>query len=487
MARQRRGTFIVVSVLTLWSVACFCFFQFCYPYHFFYKEQNQLFLMTSDWLRTYFDDGCGWLANMGGEFLTQFYYYLYAGATILTLCLTALAVTTHLALKWAGVNRYVSLAIGLIVATVEAVFHLHYKFPLSGTLSLLGWMAVVCLFSRYGVRGTRCEVRGARYEVRGARLAARIIIGVLLLPLAVWLFGAPTLGKIAGPDWYAERQLSVDCEYYFGNWNKVERLVEQDNERTPEMLFYYYLVQAQRGKLPDQLLHFDHPELGTFYTIGPETPMFIIKSMNELYWTLGDMTYTERAAMLGNVFSPNNRNVRMIKRLAECSIVSGDSAATRKYLGVLEHTLAFRQWAKNAPQNQLYTEKMQFVNRKDTISLGDNAHNIMMQLLDSNPDNTVALDYILCSNLLLKDVQNFKRDYDRYCTDLGRTRLNTLYQEALCIWLAASHAPQEDWEKYIKRQDVMHRFAEYNEQRGHPKYKGTYWYYYDKAKKPNTQ
>ncbi|MBQ6767830.1 MAG: hypothetical protein IJP46_04055 [Prevotella sp.] len=468
---------IPTAAIAIWAIACFVFFQFYYPYHFFYKEQNQLFLMTSDWLRTYFDDGAGWLARMGGEFLTQFYYYLFAGATILTLVLTLLAVMALLLLNRLGLNRYVALIIALALATVEAIFHLHYQFQLSASLSLLGWVTVLDLL----------VPRISRTAPRTSHLIPRIILAVLLLPLSAWLFGIPKPGKLEGPQWYVERQLSVDCEYYFGSWDKVIQLVEQDADRTPEMLFYYYLVQAQRGQLPEKLLTFDKPELGTFYAIGPETPMMTIKNMNELYWALGDMTYTERAAMMANVFSHNNRNVRMIKRLAECSIVSQDSAATHKYLGILENTLVFRGWAKNAPTVVFYGEKTRFCNRKDTISLGDNAHNIMMQLLDSNPDNTVALDYILCSNLLLKDVHNFKRDYDRYCTDLGRKLNNTLYQEALCIWLAANQAPEELWRQYISREDVLQRFADYNEQRGNPRFKGTYWYYFDKAKKPQVQ
>jgi len=468
---------IPTAAIAIWAIACFGFFQFYYPYHFFYKEQNQLFLMTSDWLRTYFDDGAGWLARMGGEFLTQFYYYLFAGATILTLVLTLLAVMALLLMNRLGLNRYVALIIALSLATVEAIFHLHYQFQLSASLSLLGWVTVLALL----------VPRISRTAPRTSHLIPRIILAVLLLPLSAWLFGIPKPGKLEGPQWYVERQLSVDCEYYFGSWDKVIQLVEQDADRTPEMLFYYYLVQAQRGQLPEKLLTFDKPELGTFYTIGPETPMMTIKNMNELYWALGDMTYTERAAMMANVFSHNNRNVRMIKRLAECSIVSQDSAATHKYLGILENTLVFRGWAKNAPTVVSYWEKTRFCNRKDTISLGDNAHNIMMQLLDSNPDNTVALDYILCSNLLLKDVHNFKRDYDRYCTDLGRKLNNTLYQEALCIWLAANQAPEELWRQYISREDVLQRFADYNEQRGNPRFKGTYWYYFDKAKKPQVQ
>ena len=469
---------IPTAAIVLWAIACFCFFQFCYPYHFFYKEQNQLFLLTADWLRTYFDEA-GWLARMAGDFLTQFYYYLFAGATILTMVLTALSAVTYLWLKRLGVNRYAAVAVALVVATVEAVFHLHYKFPLSGTLSLLGWvLALACI--------TGCI---KRFRSIGRHsfpaLAVRILLPLLLLPLSYWLFGLPKMGTLKGPEWYVERQLAVDCEYYFGNWDKVVSLVEHDPDRTPEMKFFYYLVQAQRGLLPETLLNFDQPELGTFYKIGPDTPLLTIKNMNELYWALGDMTYTERAALMGCVFSPGNRNNRMIRRLAECSIVSGDSAAASKYLGILGKTFVFRQWAKNAPNDVSYGEKERFCNRKDTISLGDNAHNIMMQLLDSNPQNEVALDYILCSNLLLKDLKNFKRDYDRYCSD--RPRLRTLYQEALCVWLAASGAAEEEWQRYIKSADVVQRFAEYNRQRGDARFKGTYWYYYDKATKPKVE
>jgi len=278
----------------------------------------------------------------------------------------------------------------------------------------------------------------------------------------------------------------VDCEYYFGNHDKVIKMVEGENKWTDQMLFFYNLAQAQRGELSDHLLDFTQNYLGTFEKIGPDTPMLTIRNMNELYWALGDMTFTERAAMMTNVFSHNNRNVRMMRRLAECNIVSGDTLAAEKYLRILDKTLVYRRWADNVRLygKDIYQKKMQMVNRRDTITITDNAHFLMMQLLDANPDNIVALDYILCSDLLLKDMTNFKRDYDRYCIEIGKPRLKPLYQEALCIWLAGTDAPQEDWQNYIKMNDVMQRFIDYNNQRGNPRFKGTYWYYFDKIKAP---
>ena len=45
--------------------------------------------------------------------------------------------------------------------------------------------------------------------------------------------------------------------------------------------FFYNLVRAQRGELPDYLMRFTPNDLGTFYHIGPETPRLTINNMNE--------------------------------------------------------------------------------------------------------------------------------------------------------------------------------------------------------------
>lgn len=453
-------------VMVLWAIACWCFFQFCYPYHFFFQEQNQLFLWSWDYISSY--TRSGWLATLAGDFLTQFYYYLYIGATILTFCLTATGMLLYSALSHLKVNHIVSQLLALVLMTFLAVCHFSTSYRLSSTITVMGWTLLLWLVSL---------VKGRKKQVA--------VCCCLLLP--GWLlFGLPQVKKLQGPDFILEKDFAVDCEYYFGNHNKVIQLVESSDQWTDQMLFFYNLSQAQRDQLPDHLLKFTPNYLGTFEKIGPKTPMLTIRNMNELYWALGDMTFTERAAMMTNVFSHNNRNVRMMRRLAECNIVSGDSLAAEKYLRILDKTLVYRKWAENIRQHgqKIYQEKMQRANRRDTITISDNAHFLMMQLLDTNPDNTIALDYILCSNLLLKDITNFKRDYDRYCIETGRPRLKPLYQEALCIWLAGTDASQEEWEKYIQRSDVFERFQQYNQQRGSTLFKGSYWYYFDKIKAP---
>ena len=454
-------------LVSLWAVAFFLFFQFWYPYHFFFQEQNQIFLCSWDYISSYFEKAGG-LAGLIGDFLTQFYYYLYVGAIILMSCLFLIGTLLYKALRNFKASKTVALILALVMMTFVAVCHFSTSYRLSSTISILGWT-----FLLWGVS-----------LMRGWKLRLTLTT-VSLLP-AYLLFGLPQVKRIQMPDLILEKDFAVDCEYYFGNYDKVIQMVEGSDRWTHQMLFFCNLSRALRGELPDHLMKFTPNYLGTFEKIGPGTPMLTIRNMKELYWALGDMTFTERAAMMTNVFSANNRNVRMMRRLAECNIVSGDTLAAEKYLRILDKTLVYRRWAGNVRLygKDIYQRKMQMVNRRDTITISDNAHFLMMQLLDANPDNIVALDYILCSTLLLKDITNFKRDYDRYCIETGKPRLKPLYQEALCIWLAGSNASQEEWQKYIKMGDVMKRFVEYNDQRGNPRFKGTYWYYFDKIKAP---
>ena len=93
--------YYIYGVITLWAIVCFLFYQQYYSYHFFYKEQNQIFLLSCGYIATYFSKP-GWAACMAGDFLTQFYYYLYAGVVILTTSLLLMGDLLRRAFQRAG-------------------------------------------------------------------------------------------------------------------------------------------------------------------------------------------------------------------------------------------------------------------------------------------------------------------------------------------------------------------------------------------------
>ncbi len=174
---------------------------------------------------------------------------------------------------------------------------------------------------------------------------------------------------------------------------------------------------------------------------------------------------------------PNNRNAYAIKRLAECALVRNDKKAAEKFLGLLRQTIPYGDWARNAPNDRRYKLKAQYMNQQDSILTSDNSYEILTQLLKSNPKNEVALDYMLCSLLQKKDLENFKLNYDLYCTE--RPRIKKLYQEALCIWLINENATESEWHKYIKDEQIRSRLKNYMVDRVNPAFEDTYWYYFD--------
>ena len=467
MTKTRFRHYGCYLLIALWGAVCWAFFQFCYPYHFFYQEQNQLFVLTRDEWYRYVSEGSGWLARWVGDFLTQFYYYLYVGAILLTICLLALGDVVRRALQGLGMRRGWAMALGIGVMTAEAWRHLWYAYPLSSTMTLLGYALAVWFASLLPTR---------RRWVRG-------VVLLIVLAFAYCLFGLPEKGKFRMPEMEMERYLAIDNEYYFGHDERVVELAKKDGGKLNISSFYYNLSNARLGRLPDGLLALQPVELGTLWQIGPETPVSIIRVMNELYYELGDMTYAERAAMMGNVFTRHNRNVRMVKRLAECNLVSGDSAAAEKYLRLLDHTLTYSQWAKLARKNPVYARKSAYVNRADTLRLGDDARTILTELLDSNPNNDIALDYLLCHELVQRNVAMFKMYYDKYCMARQKPRIRPLYQQALLAWLASNHATEEEMLRYIQDESQLRNFNAYNAVRGTAaaaKWRETYWYYFDK-------
>ena len=403
--KTSQSNFGIYSLYVLGAIACFVFFQFCYPYHLFYQEQNQLFLMSWDYITTYLDKP-GWLACLAGDFLTQFYYFRYAGPIILTLCILLTGYNIRCAVEMADIKgRWVAHSVAFIVMILLICFSFHYDYRLSSILAVAGgasvfrvstsllistrmfikkierrneqglflngsgianWVSVISIFVSIFVChwffGYGVWVYGAltfagciaNIMMAGTyyRLAA-LIIPFFLLMLTKRLYYCdfqtiytyPGIGKLAKPQLDQERTLAVDCKYYFGNYNQVINMVEKDKNPNQYMKFYHDLIMAQFRSQPASLKKYPNKAIGTFETLEANPSLLTIHALNELYWALDDMTFCERAAMLGNIYSPNCRNIRMVKRLAEINLVRGNYAATRKYLCILQKTFVWKRWA----------------------------------------------------------------------------------------------------------------------------------------------
>lgn len=512
----------------IWIIFCIAlavFYATAYSGHILWQEQNQIFLNESHWVATYFTKPA-WLACLLGDWLTQFYYNVWVGAVIQALAISVCGIlfaTANLRLLPNVVGWTASALFALLMAacSMPASTTLPFFICIAGGLSLglirinihsrpdrstnLSPLLIFPAYWLFGFGAVLTAIFVILFAIKDAGMkrvgewSATAICAVVFtlgfpaathqkyaLPYSKTLL-YPGLTKPSLPNLDFEERLEIADAFHDRDYNLTKQIALDSESPDDITAFYYYLSSAVQDSLPDNLLKYPVHSLGTLITIGDTSPLPVINMMNDLYYELGDMTYAERAAMMRNVFSPRNRNVRMMQRLAETNLVSGDTLAALKYLRILGSTHAYSGWSRqHIPGNMSpdiesdIIRRRKLSNTKDNIRLGDNCRNIILELLESNAGNTVALDYLLCTDLLLKDIDTFKMDYDSYCMEKGNPRYKDLYQQALMIYLAGTDAPQEEWERYIVPGPQLELFRRYSNRRGDSTFKHTYWYYFDK-------
>lgn len=292
------------------------------------------------------------------------------------------------------------------------------------------------------------------------------------------------------PNEISEVAMGLAVEASRENWEAVARIAAVD--RKSEVGTYYYnLANAMNGQLADRLMDYYQPfERGLFLPVGEKSQPFVIACASDVWFALGEMAMAERDAMLGMLFSPAHNGSRYLKRLAETNLVTGNYEAASKYLRMLANSRADRKWAlERFPEDNWSPEFRERIERKrallprfDLVHGMDQTQLTLRVLLNSNPSNKMALDYLLCFDLLTKDLDAFVADYAPSLTS------SHLYEEAMLVFLAAKGGMnEENFQHYNIRQETLERFSRfvsiYQRDNGSSKnivgeFGKTYWYYF---------
>ena len=291
------------------------------------------------------------------------------------------------------------------------------------------------------------------------------------------------------PDTLSEQMMGLAVEASLENWDKVSALASKDR-RSLVGTYYYNLANAHKGQLADRLMDYYQPfERGLFLPVGEKSTPFQIGCAGDVWFALGDMSMAERDAMLGMLFSPSHTGSRYLRRLAETNLVTGDFEAASKYLRMLLNSRKDRKWAQERLPGAWSPEYAARIDRKrallpriDVVHGMDQTQLILRVLLNSHPDNRMALDYLLCYDLLTKDLDAFVSDF---APSLTQSRL---YEEAMLIFLAAKGGmTPENYQHYHISEETFDRFNRfvtiYKRDGGSGKnlteeFGRSYWYYF---------
>ncbi len=262
--------------------------------------------------------------------------------------------------------------------------------------------------------------------------------------------------------------------------------------------YYTNMAMAKLGIMSSELMdHYQPAATGLFIPVNANENYLTITFSNEVYWQLGDVNASQHSALLGMIFSPRSRNSRLMKRLVEINIVNGEYSVARKYLKILEKTLFYREWASER-EKFLYNEdecsrskwivsKRALIPKTDLLKKGNEYKKTLEMLLASNPENRMAADYLLCYDLLDKNIPSFVKNFRSYYKSDGKAVLPEVYQEALLIEIASGRLKPEDFAGFVFDPENVSRIAEYTtlyeQSKGNgsllqEKFGKTYWFYY---------
>lgn len=322
------------------------------------------------------------------------------------------------------------------------------------------------------------------------KLRQSVLAQSILLLVSILLVGGIKLNA----NFEQEKILALDSEFYFENNKTVLQLAETLEVKNRVASYYTNMALAQKGELPERLMEFYQPSIhGLILPVSQYENWQTILFSNELFYLLGDMNLAQHSAMLANTFSPYNRSSRMIKRLAEINMINEDFAGAEKFLRMLDKTLFHKKWAQkrlaenNAECKKIWlAKKRQQIAQTDIIRTAFDYINSIEFLVQQNPKNKMALDYLLSYHLLNKDLGAFRTAYDSYAkTD--DSDAEKIYAEALLVLLFRENASEQEFEAYGIRPEQLNDFISYTElfeqsegelTKLQSEFGRSYWFYY---------
>lgn len=408
---------------------------------------------------------------------TSVWVYVTVGTVLLGILspLTAKAVLLQYPLSrlvWAGdYYRFVSL----------------HPAPLFGVYLLIVWLPVVFRWLP--------EVAGEGEEISASK-AGKSKRRMAILLQFVLIAGGGYIGISQFADWKKEEVMAYDYYARTRKWNQILALADRRSPDGPLTVSLLNLALCQKGLLPDEMF--------SYFQNGPEGLLpafernFTLPLMaGEIYYHLGLVNTAQRFAFEGMESIPDHqKSVRCIKRLAETNLINGEYAVAAKYLKILQHTIFYRSWAKEAEaylgdeariRSHPEWGKLRNLRPKEDFLFSEREKDMILGMLfQENGENRMAYEYLLAYALLTKDLQRFLSYYRLGERVLPYTVIPKSYQEALLYIWNLTHTDPTDSIPYPIDPSVKQRLAAYMQLYAQgpaaepllrQSYGDTYWYY----------
>lgn len=266
-----------------------------------------------------------------------------------------------------------------------------------------------------------------------------------------------------------ERTVKIGTLAYRNEWKEVKEMASSAKSCAYNN-YYWNLCNAREGRLADELLDggWGRSSDILFLSTTKGDPYFSMIYFTDALLEIGDVSQATDCALLAQTVMPGHYSTRMLRRLAEIAIVTADYSVASKYLNILSRTRNHRAWAQNlldciANDNipEQYLKWRSRTLKNDHFFLQGDIRRSLSIISSESPYNRTAIDYMLCSYLLDKNLNTFIGLYDKYYLDgLDRiVRVPDLYQEALLVNVNSRESLIETVQKYHISDKVVNKYV----------------------------
>jgi len=414
----------------------------------------------------------GFLRTLSVLFLVPVLYFL---------CGPAAVIFVFLVPKNESVIVKSSAALLMVICPFAALFLFH--FPLAQLFSGIHYTRVPYQFPTY-LWLTAAAVVLSSYLMHLESSLVKWISGIASILCCAVLI-------VFNIDMNSERTMKYEMLMKDENWEGILRTARRQVPENAVTLSSVNLALGMTDRLPDAMFSFHQVgETGLFPTYSISYKSLL--SISEIYWHLGMVNACQQYVFDAQEAIPDfQKSGRCYQRLAQTNIINGDYKVAEKYLNALSHTLFYRRWASETlkllespdeiDSHPVYG-KQRSLRASDSVSLFNENNKYLMcrDLMDANPDNRLAEQYMYSMLLLENDMGGFMNLFkpENY------KNVPKHYQEALILICVSQHQSMDSISGMVSQKNIDRMKSFIADMRSNTpegtmkkRYGDTFWYY----------
>jgi len=215
---------------------------------------------------------------------------------------------------------------------------------------------------------------------------------------------------------------------------------------------------------------------------------------SDIHYTVGCIAEAQQHAFEAQVTFPQSMGIQTMKRLVKTNLIFGHHAVAEKYLSLIARTTFHKEWAQKYSRflfndqaieaDAELGEKRRSLSQRNRFAMFYGWTPELQDILEVNPENRQAKEYLGLSYLMNKDLKGFQLFLDKhYGTKKDRT-LPLSFQQAVMALDQPDKVEEYNVSAAVKEQygQFMRQYAQNRQNPNlknvmHRSFGHTAWYY----------